>query len=180
MMIGARVATAPIIRSYSREWQRLLPTVRGRIEPHFVSMPVRISAIAEEFGLEVLLAPLAANVSGEIRPIEVFPRRYRIKINRYEAAVRQRFTCAHEVAHYLLHEDKISNGIVDSVLYRSQLSNALEAEANRLAADLLMPYPLLRQYVDEFCGGDARSADPKLMAEHFQVSEQAMRFRLGV
>lgn len=179
-MIGVKLAASHYIRPFSREWQRLDATVRNRIETHFGSTPVRISRVAEEFGLEVLLAPLAANVSGEIRPIEVWPRRYRIKINRYESLTRQRFTCAHELAHFFLHEERINSGIVDSVLYRSQLSNALEAEANRLAADLLMPFPLVRQYIDQFCGGDPNAVDPKLMAEHFQVSEMAMRFRLGV
>lgn len=179
-MIETNVLTRARVRPFSREWHRLQPSVRETIEGHFGSTPVRISRVAEDFGLDVLTAPLPANISGEIRPIEVWPRRYRIKINRYETSSRQRFTCAHELAHYLLHEDKISSGIVDTVLYRSQLSNALEAEANRLAADLLMPFPLLCRYVDQFCAGDFEAVDAKLMAEHFAVSEMAMRFRLGV
>lgn len=179
-MSKAEMANLSRVRPFSREWQRLPELVREKISPHLQAAPVRISRVAEAFGLEVLLAPLPANISGEIRPIEVWPRRYRIKINRYESGNRQRFTCAHELSHFLLHEDRISTGIVDTVLYRSQLSSTLEAEANRLAADLLMPFPLLRQYVDQFCGGSFDAIDPGLMAEYFAVSEMAMRFRLGV
>ena len=58
---------------------------------------------------------------------------------------------------------------MDDALYRSQLSSVLEAQANGLAADLLMPWHLLAPL--------ANRPMPEL-SKQFQVSEQAMKIRL--
>ena len=59
---------------------------------------------------------------------------------------------------------------VDDTLYRSQLSSRIEAQANNLAADLLMPWHLLVPVVE-------KKGIPEL-ASMFEVSEQAMEIRL--
>lgn len=167
-------------RRWTREWLGLSVERRRLIEQHQQEAPVRVSRIAAAFDLEMVVAPLPAKISGEIRPVVGNPGRYRITINRFEAENRQRFTAAHELAHYLLHEHQINAGITDTVLYRSQLSNLLEAQANRLAADILMPIELIERYVEDHCSGRFDLVDPAEMAERFSVSEMAMRFRLGI
>ena len=78
------------------------------------------------------------------------------------------------MAHFLLHCELIGSGIVDDALYRSQLSSQVETEANRLAADILMPYTLIERLQKE----GTRSVDG--LAKVLEVSSVAMKIRLGV
>jgi Zn-dependent peptidase ImmA (M78 family) len=97
---------------------------------------------------------------------------FAIYVNAKHSEVRRRFTIAHEVAHFVLHRDLIGDGITEDALYRSGLSDAVEREANGLAAEILMPRHLVREAVH---GG--MSGLPEL-ATRFNVSQQAMEFRL--
>lgn len=148
---------------------------RSVLEKFTATVPVKVGALAEALGLRVVLATLPMNISGLIQPDG---DSFVIKINRFESKERQRFTIAHEIAHYLLHRDRISTGIVDSVLYRSKLSSRIEAEANRLGADIVMPphaveAALVR--VNDVVNDDT-IAD---LAQQFEVSRQAMAIRLN-
>lgn len=141
--------------------------------------PVKLAGLAGALGLEVFKSPLKPDVSGLIEPSDSAPSGFRIRINRHEMAERQRFTLAHEIAHYLLHRDKIGGGVVDNIMYRSNLSSTLEVEANKLAADLIMPRALINKRLAELHNLDT---DDKItaLAERFRVSQAAMRIRLGV
>ena len=99
-------------------------------------------------------------------------------MNRFESKERQRFTIAHEIAHYLIHRDKIDAGVVDSVLYRSKLSSRTEAEANRLAADIVMPRHAVVAAVQDK-GGSRSDRVVQDLANAFGVSKQAMAIRVG-
>lgn len=159
----------------SPEWTGLPVETRSVIEQHQDDAPVRLSQLASALGVPVKAATLAPGISGEIRPGEAG---FVIRINRHDPGKRQRFTVAHELAHFLLHADQIgAGGIADDVLYRSTLSDRREAQANRLAADILMPDRLIREAVE-----DAREkgvGDLVLfLAERFRVSEGAMRIKL--
>jgi Zn-dependent peptidase ImmA (M78 family) len=59
-------------------------------------------------------------------------------------------------------------------MYRSGLSSAEEAEANKLAAQILMPRDLIKEL--------KRSGvkDVEGLADHLQVSVPAMKVRLGI
>jgi IrrE N-terminal-like domain len=147
---------------------------------NFISeFPVRVAQLADALGLEIVKAPLSPNISGMIEPSETAPSGFKIKINKFEMPERQRFTAAHEIAHYLIHRDSIKNGIVDSALYRSNLSSAKEAEANKLAADILMPRALLLRELDEL-GGVRDAVSAEYLARKFKVSVPAMKVRLGI
>jgi Zn-dependent peptidase ImmA (M78 family) len=77
-----------------------------------------------------------------------------------------------------LHRDEIGTGIEDDVLYRSSLSDRREQQANRLAADILMPGELLaeaREAAEEKGVGDV----VLYLADMFAVSEAAMRIKVG-
>jgi Zn-dependent peptidase ImmA (M78 family) len=86
--------------------------------------------------------------------------------------VRKRFTVAHEVGHFVLHRNQIGESLTDDELYRSGLSTRQEAQANRFAADILMPKDLILKTINRL--GD----DPQVLASEFKVSEAAMRIRL--
>lgn len=146
------------------------------LETYMKQVPVKVGALAEALGLRVVLATLPLNISGMIQPEG--ENKYVIKVNRFDSKERQRFTIAHEISHFLLHRSYIRNGVVDSVLYRSNLSSRLEAEANKLAADIVMPRDAVFSEMSRLSGGsdDDRIA---LLAEMFQVSKQAMSIRAG-
>jgi len=89
-----------------------------------------------------------------------------IHVSPRDSLVRQRFTIAHELGHLLLHPE--------STHYRDATfaGTRLEIEANRFAADLLMPMWMIDAAVE------AHGADVKRLARMFQVSEAAMDLRL--
>ncbi|MCK6232821.1 MULTISPECIES: ImmA/IrrE family metallo-endopeptidase [Stenotrophomonas] len=159
----------------SNEWNSLDREQRELIQAAQRQMPVKIGALAKAFGLNVLASTLPAGISGEIRPVA---SSYQIKVNRHDSAARQRFTLAHELAHFLLHRAEIGEGISDDVLYRSSLSDQREAQANRLAADILMPLELVRRETQARAGMSRADLIADL-AELFSVSTVAMEIRLG-
>ena len=158
---------------------RASETERQIIAQNWTSPPVPVGAIANALGLEVKLTLLPPSISGEIRPSATAPSGFRININRHETKERQRFTIAHEIGHYLLHRDKIGEGVADSVMYRSGLSNAIEAEANRVAAELLMPRHLMAPLLEPYGNLPSETAASAL-AEKMGVSLPAMKIRLGL
>jgi IrrE N-terminal-like domain len=163
----------------SKEWLGLSEVKKSTIAAQQVSAPVKVGEIAKALGLSVKLATLAANVSGEIRPDpSAGSAGFLIRVDRHETKERQRFTVAHEIAHYLLHKDLIESGLSDDVLYRSNLSNRKEAEANRLAADLVMPWSLIDDWMEQFPSGTA-SQYAEQLALHLGVSKIALQVRLG-
>lgn len=148
-----------------------------KIAKHQESLPIDVAAIAKEFGIAVFSQSLAEGVSGVL----VRDSQYRtasgfaIIVDRGEPAVRQRFTAAHELGHFLLHKESIGDRIEDNYLLRSnQLSNRQEIEANKFAADLLMPYNLIQAELER------GATTPEELAERFGVSLTAMSIRLGL
>lgn len=132
--------------------------------------PVDLGRMAEALGLEAVLDPgLPDDVSGKIARVG---RGYRVSVNAGHPPRRQRFTLAHEIAHYVLHRDLIGDGITDDAMYRSVLRGDIESQANRFAADLLMPAALVRAAWRQGVKSYAE------MAARFDVSEDAARIRM--
>jgi Zn-dependent peptidase ImmA (M78 family) len=105
-----------------------------------------------------------------------------ITVDAHEAPQRKRFTAAHELAHYLMHRDMLANG---QNLHRDNLfgdaarwndaapfSPQHEVEANRFAAEMLMPRAQVRRWHSEFRGNVSE------LARKFNVSQAAMKIRL--
>lgn len=161
-----------------RELEKISPEYHEIIKQHLSNVPVKMGQLARDLGLEVKSATLKPGISGMIKKADT-KAGFEIKVNRHESPYRQRFTIAHEIAHFLLHADWIGDGVEDSILYRSpKMGDSREAEANRLAADLLMPRKLVRDYLMRL-GGEINSNTAKVLAERFQTSEDAMRVRIG-
>jgi IrrE N-terminal-like domain len=152
----------------------------AQIVSRFVSeFPVRVGELASELGLKVTRAPMAPKISGLIQPSDDASSGFEIRVNKYEIPERQRFTVAHEIAHYLLHRHDIGSGVVDSIMYRSSLTSRKETEANRLAADIVMPAKLVSRELDRL-GGLRIPGVVDEMAAIFRVSVPAMKVRLGI
>lgn len=164
--------------SESREMAKVEPGLRAIIDKYSSNIPVRLGAMAEELGIRVLLSSLPTGISGLIQRVD---DRYEIKINRHESKERQRFTLAHEISHFLLHRpfiDSSADGIRDNVLYRSGAPASIEYEANRLAADLVMPPEALEREtraIDYEMTEEALEA----LARRFGVSKAAIEIRVS-
>lgn len=145
------------------------------IREHQKTVPVQTVDIANALGIKVYRVPnWPSSLSGMIKKNEEAEGGFDIFVNGNHPPVRRRFTIAHEIAHALLHPNLIGDGITDDALLRSGLSNRVEAQANRLAADILMP----RDKLDELVA--AGMTDVTSLAHEFDVSEQSMAIRLGV
>lgn len=160
----------------SYQLRRLPAELRRLIESYQRSAPVDLRGLAAALGLKVKAATLSPGISGEIRPDG--EGGYIVRVNRHDSKGRQRFTVAHEIAHLLLHRELIGSGISDDALYRSSLSDAIEAEANRLASDIVMPSELVSNAVRVAQGIGVPDICSQL-AETFEVSAAAMNIKLG-
>jgi len=141
--------------------------------------PVPVDKLAKKLGL--LLAPLPADdeISGAIirKDGQVV-----IAVNPAHHINRQRFTIAHELGHYFLHEGMETH--VDQnfrVAWRNaESSKAIdwnEIQANRFAAELLMPTSFMLKDLDSLESVDRHAV--ALLATKYAVSPGAMKIRLS-
>lgn len=134
--------------------------------------PVDPVWIARKLGLRVVPADLDRDVSGALlKKPEEDPI---IIINEKDSRSRQRFTCAHELGHYIkrTEEGELEYEFLD---FRNKLSatgkDNEEVFANKFAAELLMPKKEVNRLRKE-------EKSPVEMAYYFDVSDDAMHFRL--
>ena len=141
-----------------------------------VAPPIKVTPLAQKLGIRVFGAPWPDEISGKIqRDAERGgDSGFAIFVNKSHSKTRQRFTVAHEIAHYILHERQIGDGIFDDAMYRSGLPHREEVQANELAADILMP----KRHVIEMV--ERHGSDVPSLANLFDVSRQAMSIRLSV
>lgn len=142
--------------------------------------PVDLGNIFAKLGIDYCEEPIW---SGESAWIERDGERFSVVVNSDESPVRMRFSAAHELAHFLLHRDLMKvdgdrmNRHVDRLYGASidapgsRFTKAHEVQANRLAAQIVMPAALVRK---EF----AQNNDSAALAKKFQVSKAAMEIRL--
>lgn len=161
-------------------WDRIDESTAYVIMSHLDAMPVPVGRIATALHLRVLTAALDPDISGLIRRLPGNVEQHEIKVNVADVAARQRFTVAHEIGHFALHRHLIgSDGITDTILFRSKLSNKQEAEANRLAASILLPWAAVHQYCFERFGVAPSEENMAAIAKAFVVSELTVGFRFG-
>jgi Zn-dependent peptidase ImmA (M78 family) len=140
--------------------------------------PVGVKEIAERNGVEVVEEVFPDNISGALHR---GPERSVIAVNKAHSETRQRFTISHELGHYFLHRDSPAFYDVQHQIgshFRAKVTGTQwdpkEVEANKFAAELLMPRKLLIARVRSSAEVNA----VKLAAE-FKVSPEAMTYRLA-
>lgn len=145
--------------------------------------PVPVHEIAESQGIEVSYDHFDGDVSGMLFRKDALVA---IGINSSHSPTRQRFTLAHELGHFLLHDGRPV--IVDKsvrINYRDERSSLAtdseEIQANQFAAELLMPRNIVFDEVIK-AHGSADDIDEDWfvdeLAQQFDVSRQAMEYRL--
>ncbi|QHJ75920.1 MAG: hypothetical protein [Caudoviricetes sp.] len=163
----------------SREWSRISPEDKSVVQKYFGEIPVKLGGMAKELGIVVKKSPtLPRSISGQIKRLE--SGMYEIKINKYESLARQRFTLAHEISHFLLHRNEINKlgEIADNVLYRSGASETIEYEANRLAAQIIMPEEAISER-QQAIGNNIDENIVDQLAKEFGVSKAVMEIRIA-
>jgi Zn-dependent peptidase ImmA (M78 family) len=140
--------------------------------------PVPVDRIARKLGLLLAELPGEDEVSGAIirRGDRVI-----IAVNPAHHRNRQRFTVAHELGHYFLHKGLEEHVDQDfRIAWRnadsSKAINWLEIEANRFAAELLIPTDFLMSDLDSLERIDKHTV--ALLASRYRVSPEAMKIRL--
>lgn len=151
-------------------------------------VPFPFDSITEHINeLEVIISTTPDdNVSGFIT-YDPKTKKFKIFANSDNHPHRVNFTLAHELGHYYLHRNALlekDGGFIDSereldsthILYRvnnhtKSYDSIREREANRFAARILMPEPLVREAWEKL-------ADIITCAKVFEVSAIAMTIRL--
>lgn len=137
------------------------------------NLPINVLEIAKKANVLVKYAP-STKFSGLLyrKDSNAF-----MAISSSESNVRQRFTIAHELGHFFLHPQKDT-----FVEFRDNEKNIArgvkEIQANKFAAALLMPRKLLEKDIKSFKNTDLTKTVISFLAEKYNVSEEAMTFRL--
>lgn len=163
----------------AREQAELLVRRFGTRRP-----PVDVAVIADRLGLRVLQQDLGPEASGLLIS---GPTAAYIVVHNRDCTTRRRFTIAHELAHSCLrHQFDPSEHVHVDQGYRisqrsiasSNATDPKEIEANQFAASLLMPAAMIHAEVARLGGAPLLDDDVTSLAGLFEVSEQAMTFRL--
>lgn len=150
-----------------------------------VAPPVPYELIADCLGLSIQPAPLAAAVPGVLGAI-AFSRRLILIDVGCVGRPPYAFTVCHELGHWELHRqlglapplplpESVTGGAVD-IVCRSGERGAIEREADRFAAALLMPEDLVRAAAHGLDAGDPLVVEA--LADRFGASRTAMQIRL--
>lgn len=127
--------------------------------------PVALEQIVEKVGLKIVPFDFHQGISAVLKPeLSV------IGVNKNHHPVRQRFSIAHELGHFLLgHNVGHEQEIVDDEFTKPFPQ---EKEANAFASALLMPSEWLKKSVTK------TGLDLEELAKQYNVSKQALTIRL--
>jgi Zn-dependent peptidase ImmA (M78 family) len=158
------------------------------------SPPVPVEDLARALGADIQRRPAEDELSGFLLR-DNKEQRAVIGVNSNHPQNRQRFTIAHELGHFLLHEtekmhvDRDDRGFQVKLRSKGAASDISvdEREANLFAAELLMPAVFLER--DLFLDTDVSNIGDRLdllnekvlgpLARRYRVSSQALTFRLA-
>lgn len=133
--------------------------------------PINVRELAKNYELEVRDIELPVNANNVAGFID--PEKRIIYVNASDSMTRRNFTVAHELGHWLLHQEQLkSEPDKYAVLYRIPLgapnSDPVETEANVFAANLLVPEEMISMYPDD------SNAE---LAQRFCVSTSVIGYR---
>jgi Zn-dependent peptidase ImmA (M78 family) len=157
---------------------RELKDILKIIEDFREKIPVDVGGLASALGISVKKVNFSGDVSGQL--MRLGEDQFIISVNAHHSPTRQRFTIAHELAHFVLHRHLIGAGITDNCAYRAigstgnpNIHRREESEANKFAANLLMPADSIISLQNNGI------EDTNLLARKLGVSPRAVEIRLG-
>ncbi len=158
------------------------------IENCFDNYIFDVKKACNKLGIKLLEAEFTdTSISGIISK-DKEDNKYSIYVNKDHSIPRKRFTICHELGHFISYKQNSfsresfekNNGFKDQssiIHYRSESHNKnycqIEAEANEIAADLLMPKDLIERYIKYNPNSTIEN-----ISDSFYVSTAAMSVRL--
>lgn len=149
------------------------------IEQGITQPPVPVEEIAEAVGVRVRYSPFEGELAGMLVRGD---GQAIIGVNSLHHPNRQRFTIAHELGHLLLHKGEVHIDRSFRINKRDGVSSLggdpEEIEANRFAAELLIPFEMLAGDLLVRDIDVENEGEIKILAKKYQVSLQAMTLRI--
>lgn len=147
------------------------------IESDMYKIPVDIIKIAKLNDITVYEAEIERNISGAIR-YNKETKKFEIMVNKNDSKQRKRFTIAHEIGHFFLHNELLKSDEVHiDIMYRmpndDEEEKKREKDVDYFAGALLMNKTLLTKV----CAENHMITE---LAEIFDVSITAMTVRLDI
>jgi len=148
---------------------------------------IPVEKIAKSYGISLRIDEVDNDLSGFLYR-DHKAKNVIIGANKSHHPNRQRFTIAHELGHYLLHEGELVHLDSDRGAFMLNLRDSVsskgedndEREANLFAAELLMPAKFLKQELE---GQDLDILEAsgllQKLARKYKVSPEALTFRLA-
>ncbi len=154
--------------------------------------PIDLDSLTKHLDIDVNYIDFNDDISGKIK-YNYIDDNVIISINKNEYLPRQRFSLAHEIAHYIYDIDFENNSEIkdsEKTLFRNDVVNPIEKRANKYAEKLLMPKELFINEIDKIKNKLFPTLDNKLgieriykiieeVSEKFQVSKPAAIMRLS-
>lgn len=165
------------------------------------SVSVNPDAIASRLGLKVVYGSFDDESVSAFLGYSEDRKSFFIAVNKNHSPVRQRYSVAHEIGHYILHSDRTPllsplrlPAFEEAVFFRgahsSRGTDKYEIEANRFAAELLMPTDAIAEIGTKIKRRLRKEGNFSMeshagqfideMARAFNVSSLAMTIRLGL
>lgn len=146
------------------------------LENNILSFPIPLKKILKQYNIALRYSELEDNVSGFLYKKG---SQQIISVNIKDSTVRQNFTIAHELGHFFLNHQ--GNIFIDKgPLFRDSNSSEgnikWERDANKFAAELLMPEAFLSELISDVEIDDFEELD--IIANKIKVSTQALTYRL--
>lgn len=155
------------------------------IRQNHLTVPINVEQIAVSIGAEIRRDDFDESLSGFA--FQKHGSKF-IGVNSSEGEQRQRFTIAHELGHLFLHKQSPVSYDTGMMMLRDSHSSdgtdIKEIEANRFAAELLMPEESLRSdmakagHIDLVEDDDSTKQFITKLAAKYNVSSRAMSIRL--
>lgn len=146
-----------------------------KLEIHYLEAPIKLQPILEKLQIVLEIGNLKIDdekISGAIKK-KKSGEGATILLNSGDVFERQRFTIAHEIAHYIFEmQQSNENVIIETRSYKNS-DLVKEIRADKFAAELLMPKELILKEYDSLIFPTISE-----IARKFEVSKPAMRIRL--
>lgn len=143
--------------------------------------PVPIVKIMRELDFFVGMQELEDSLSGYIVIDKSLKDKFRkeklVCVNSKDTLGHQRFTIAHELAHYIFDFDPQNDEVFYSAYVTNQIDNKIEQRANKFAANLLMPEDEFEKIYKKIKKENDGNTIEKLV-NYFEVSKKAVELRI--
>jgi Zn-dependent peptidase ImmA (M78 family) len=165
------MATSIDIKYLLENTEEIAQSVLNRVFKNEMTYPINVNKIAENFDIPVYFQKLDDDLAGCFISET---GKSAIAINSKDSIVRQRFTLAHELGHFISYkfQEKIGSIFDGRGVLASLGVDPEEIFANKFAAEILMPK---KEFLEQM---KKSNGDVNKVSEYFNVSKYAIEIRV--